>query len=354
MSQNDSPTEEHSSDQAHSGSRGDRGRPHVPGWLRQLRDWENAPGWLLDLIAQDRDALSSIYLEGIPAGPAVEPPPLDTTSRLVEKQEQPAAEPPPFTVERRGDTNWLAGLRAEAQVPDASGQDQVPAWLHGIEEQALVVSPAEGADQPQAEVLAPFADRDLPEWLREIEEQGVPAWLRDADAPAPEQPPQPGPEETIEPGPATELPAVEGQALPDWMRAAQEPDAAELPAAPAEPQAAPEPAAKEPETEEALPDWLAGLEEPEAAELAAAPAAPEPAAELPEAEEAGLPDWLAGLEEPEAAGPVVAPAEPQATPEPAAKEPETEEALPDWLAGFEEVGQRARNRRGASRLAGWL
>ncbi len=234
------------------------------------------------------------------------------------------------------DMEWLeqVGEKQESLAPVQERESEMPEWLRDWDQESTLVleetpptetmivetdrlrelepeAPVEAA--PEAEVAAPAAEEELPDWLRELE---------------PEAPVEAAPPEAEIAAPAE---MVSEEELPDWLRELQ----AEAPA-----EAGPEaevvaPAAEEavelPPPVEGMPEWLVELEgeaveAPAPAEAASSEEAAAPKAVAEEkAEEGEVPEWLAELEA-QAAG------EQYETPLEAVHEPETS---PEWLAELE-------------------
>jgi tetratricopeptide (TPR) repeat protein len=260
---------------------------------------------------------------------------LRSTDELEQPLRPPAAEepspaeaeaPPPPTTEPEL-PDWLK----EFQVPEAEVEERaflepirdesvepgVPDWLQQI--MTGPSAPEEEAEPVAARAEAPVDETELPEWLRQMQ------------APEPEEravEPEPGPqptvsaeegkalweqilaEEGVDLASAEEAPPPEaaGMSAEEWLRSTADLER------PLRPPAAPPPAAEEPSLAE--PEMPAG----EAEEQEFAPIAGD------ELEMEGLPDWLRGI----------ATGEPVPAEEEAAAPPEAAVDQPDWLRELQE------------------
>ncbi|NTU81553.1 MAG: hypothetical protein HGA45_19585 [Chloroflexales bacterium] len=215
----------------------------VPDWLRDLSDDEVAraieaeatdsqprfdpqvPGWLADDVpGPDASTVSANWMG---KGPVDE-----------------AADQLPGWLQDSGESDVDEAQRGRHdQTPpsDLAGSAEVPAWLREL-----------GGDEGEADDEPPVDDE--PGWLRDAairpptdrlvgstDNLDVPAWLRDADAPAPAEPP-PWPQEADAPAPS----AAAADEMPSWLREAELPPGG----------------AREPGPSGDVPDWLRGADEP--------------------------------------------------------------------------------------------
>jgi hypothetical protein len=281
-------------------------RRHVPGWLRRLRGWQEAPDWLLDLI-QEEGGFTFTELGARPEEAGFAPteglegddgtqvdallewervelrpePPTGEEDRAASEAELPEEGAGPAPAPRRsGVTDWLReledeGAQGDVVSPPAEMRERSD-WTEDVKELASETTDRGVEPGSEGEEAEPPARRSgITDWLTLLESEPPTA------AEAGPRPVEPPPERLEEEGKSDDV--------PDWLTDLQAP--------------APEEDTSEESAGAEVPDWLADLEA-------------EPAEEDRFADrETGLPPWLSTLEG-----------------------DETEEDVPEWLSDLDSGG----------------
>ncbi len=275
-------------------------------WLESLAAKQGAKAEELITNPQERTETPPEWIQEAMGQPSVSPegePPAEEDAtgvwlrELTEQGTQSGEETPTSSLEPAEQVAQKSG-----ETPPATPEEEIAAWLEGLEETETAETPAATVEEPSQPPSPPSPEEEVPDWLRDIAPEAPeapPAEESEAESPALEtEVPEwlSGLEDTSpEPEVATEGTAAAETEVPEWL--------SDLGPTPSEPEVPP--------AEEELPEWLRGEmgEEEPAVETPPQPTAPSewrPVGTMEERPETA-PQVQAGEGAPEAPPPVSPP-----------------------------------------------